>query len=398
MERWHDRSRADNWSIARKVVTVTADDKTKVAGEADPELTATVQGTLGSDTVAYTLSRAAGDAVGEYAITPDGDAEQGNYAVTYVPGTLTIEQPVAKIDLSAADVSFATSSYAYNGQEQQPVPVVKLGDAVLSPSTDYTCSYASNRNVGTATVTVTGIGAYEGTATGTFEITKAPLTVRAKNHSITYGNAPNNDGVTYEGFVGDDTAASLGGTLQYAYSYEQYGNVGNAYTITPSGLTSDNYDITFEPGTLTVSPRPVELTWANTSFTYDASPHVPTATAGGLVNGDAATVTVGDAQTGAGTYTATATSVSDSNYSLPDEKTCEFTIAKASINPTVTLEGWTYGEAAKTPVVTGNLGGGDVTYTYALQGSSVIEYGNEVPEAAGRYSVRAVVAETGNYL
>ena len=58
----------------------------------DPALTATVSGLFGDDTVEYTLSRAAGEAPGTYAITGSGDATQGNYAVTYEPGTFTIEE------------------------------------------------------------------------------------------------------------------------------------------------------------------------------------------------------------------------------------------------------------------------------------------------------------------
>ena len=77
-------------TIAPKAVTVTAEDKTKVEGEADPELTAKVEGLIGTDKVAYTLSRAKGETVGEYAITASGDAAQGNYAVTFVGAKLTI--------------------------------------------------------------------------------------------------------------------------------------------------------------------------------------------------------------------------------------------------------------------------------------------------------------------
>lgn len=72
-------------------VTVTADDKSKIPGFADPTLTATATGLIGSDTVSYSLSRAAGEAIGTYAITASGAAVQGNYAVTYMPGTFTIK-------------------------------------------------------------------------------------------------------------------------------------------------------------------------------------------------------------------------------------------------------------------------------------------------------------------
>ena len=79
-----------NVSIARKAAVVTADNKTRVVAAPDPELTATVTGLVGSDTISYTLSREAGEKVGIYTITPSGDAVQGNYTVTYQPGTLTI--------------------------------------------------------------------------------------------------------------------------------------------------------------------------------------------------------------------------------------------------------------------------------------------------------------------
>ena len=84
---------ANGWlEVTPAAVTVKADGKVKIQGRSDPPLTATVTGLFGSDTVAYTLSRAAGEAPGAYAITASGEATQGNYEVTYEPGTLTIEE------------------------------------------------------------------------------------------------------------------------------------------------------------------------------------------------------------------------------------------------------------------------------------------------------------------
>ena len=78
--------------IAQKAVTVTADDKNMTEGETEPELTATVEGTVGTDTVVYSLSRAEGKTAGKYEITVTGEASQGNYAVTFVNGTFTINE------------------------------------------------------------------------------------------------------------------------------------------------------------------------------------------------------------------------------------------------------------------------------------------------------------------
>ena len=88
----HSDSTAEslNVTIARKAVVVTADNKSRTISGEDPELTATVTGLVGSDTISYTLSREAGEDVGTYTITPSGDAEQGNYTVTYQTGIFTI--------------------------------------------------------------------------------------------------------------------------------------------------------------------------------------------------------------------------------------------------------------------------------------------------------------------
>ena len=55
-------------------------------------------------------------------------------------------------------------------------------------------------------------------------IAKVSLTVTAKDKTITYGNEPTNDGVTYDGFVNGETKSALTGDLSYTYNYQQYCN------------------------------------------------------------------------------------------------------------------------------------------------------------------------------
>lgn len=98
-------------------------------------------------------------------------------------------------------------------------------------------------------------------------ITKKDLTITANDHTIDYGEEPDNGGVTYDGFVNgenENTSNIFGGsTLTYAYN-EQADESGAPYTtsspvgkyyIIPSGLTSNNYNISFQPGTLTVNQK-----------------------------------------------------------------------------------------------------------------------------------------------
>ena len=77
-------------TVKHRKVTVTGNNGNKVYGEADPELTATVAGTVGKDKVKYTVAREAGEDVGHYSVIPTGEEIQGNYKVTYKNGDFEI--------------------------------------------------------------------------------------------------------------------------------------------------------------------------------------------------------------------------------------------------------------------------------------------------------------------
>ena len=260
----------------------------------------------------------------------------GNTRTFTMPDDSVTINAVFNAPLTASDIT--VENLTYNGSDQNVT--VKRGTTTLTPNTDYTVVYKQNdaivtpHDAGEYTAVITGAGDFGGTVNKTFTISKAPLTVTAKPKTITYGDAPANDGVTYSGFVGGEDAAVLSGTLGYTYNYSQYGNVGS-YTITPGGLTSDNYDITFSSGTLTVNPKEVGLTWGNSTFTYDGLSHVPSCTVTGMVNGDVITATVSGAKTNASNsdYTATAIELVGSkagNYVLPAVYTHSFRINQAN--------------------------------------------------------------------
>ncbi len=58
----------------------------------------------------------------------------------------------------------------YSGKAQYQSPVVKMNGITLKKGTDYKLSYKNNTKVGTATVTITGIGAFSGRVKKTFKI------------------------------------------------------------------------------------------------------------------------------------------------------------------------------------------------------------------------------------
>ncbi|MGC2873385.1 fibronectin type III domain-containing protein [Ihubacter sp. mB4P-1] len=99
-------------------------------------------------------------------------------AVNTVTGLKTgdaVEITVSKIektvvDLADAVVTISADSYAYTGKYIKPSPTVMYDGKKLKKGTDYTVSYSNNKKIGTATVTVTGIGDYSGEETLEFKI------------------------------------------------------------------------------------------------------------------------------------------------------------------------------------------------------------------------------------
>ena len=80
--------------ISPKEITVTAGNKNKIAGKADPVLTYTAKGLVGKDTLSgITVRRKAGEKVGIYPITvSQASGSNPNYRITFRKGIFTIEQ------------------------------------------------------------------------------------------------------------------------------------------------------------------------------------------------------------------------------------------------------------------------------------------------------------------
>ncbi|WP_034638371.1 MBG domain-containing protein, partial [Chitinivibrio alkaliphilus] len=99
----------------------------------------------------------------------------------------------------------------------------------------------------------------DGAPTATANITPAPLTVEADDKSKTYDGDPYTGfTVTYTGFVSGDDETDLDGSLDFSGDAVDATDVGE-YTITPEGFTSDNYEITFEDGELSIGARTLNL-------------------------------------------------------------------------------------------------------------------------------------------
>ena len=234
-------------TVQPKAVTVKADNKSTAYGEANPELTWSLQdgfSLVGQDTLNLNISTAANETSvpDSYPITlTEVEGANPNYTVTTLNGTLTVTQKT----LSDGDVTIsAIPDQTYTGQAIQPEVTVNGYSA-----DDYDVTYADNIRVGTATATVHFKGNYTGTASKTFRITPKTLTVS----SVTASNK------VYDGTTTATITASLQGvadsdsvqlTAPAADFDTKDAGTGKAVTIaaggsfTISGADAGNYTLT----------------------------------------------------------------------------------------------------------------------------------------------------------
>ena len=279
-------------TITRRPVTVTANSCQKTFGAADPAFEAETAGTLNGDKITYNISREAGEDVGNYALTPSGEEVQGNYKVTYKPGTLTIVAAQRTTELSVT---------SYNGVYDAKKHTITVNGTVAGDQVAYSYDGGKTwvtdlkeyKNVTKGSVAIqvkvtnTNYTPEETILNGTVTITPFPLVVKADDKSKVYGSddpeftATETSGV--EGKAKPDSQK-----IERTMTREAGENVGN-YKITASGETTQgNYTVTYKPGTLTITAgsRPEDRQLSVTSYNgvYDANEH--TITVNNVLDGD----------------------------------------------------------------------------------------------------------------
>ena len=383
------------FTITKKALTVKADNKQVTFGDDAPQYTVSYDGFVNNETNAVlggTLAFACDyvknqSGAGTYDITPSG-LTSSNYDITFTKGTLTVGKKALE-DGFIANIA----SLVYNGVAQEPAPVVTFNGMTLVKGTDYSVSYENNVNVGTATATVTALAnstKYSGSASKTFTITKKALTVKADNKQVTFGDDAPTYTESYDGFVNNETKAVLSGTLALTCDYVKNQTGAGTYAIKPSGLTSDNYDITFTNGTLTVGKKALNADMiaviSDMTYTGEALTPEPAVTFNGMTlvkgtdftysyqnNTKAALATAENAPTVIVTAQETSTKYSGS-------ATVKFTILQKTV-------GLKWGETTfdcddtdkqPTVTVTGLVEGDECTATVEGKGKAVGSYTAEV--------------------
>jgi filamentous hemagglutinin family protein len=270
-------------NITPAPLSITATPVIKVYGNVDPQLTYTASGLIGSDSLAGTLTRTAGENIGQYPITI-GSLNNPNYTISYTPADFTITAAALALAITADNqtrlygaVNPTFTGKITNGQ-------LKNGDTLESLGLSFSTTATPTSGVGNYPITpaITNTNYVFTGNNGTLAITPASLSVTANAVSKKFGEVDPNLTFTSSGLIGND---ALVGNL----SRESGENVGN-YAISQGSLANPNYNISYTGANFTINPVALNLAIQADSKTrlYGASNPIFTGTIaeGSLQNGD----------------------------------------------------------------------------------------------------------------
>jgi gliding motility-associated-like protein len=259
-------------TVTKAILTITAEDKSKLYGAAVPALTYKYLGLVNGDVAPSTLpaiitTALASSPVDSYPITVSAAAD-ANYTINYVPGILIVDKVPLTITAENKTKVYGTANpiltYTYSG-------LVNGDPATITWPTIITAALPNSP-----------VGAYEiipsaaidpnytiSYVNGSLTVTKAPLTITAKPHIITYNGTvyTGGNGVVPTGLAAGESISNLTGTLNYTGTSQGAKNVGS-YTIIPGGLSSPNYDINYVGDNLEIKKATLNVVAGDQSVNF----------------------------------------------------------------------------------------------------------------------------------
>ena len=406
--------------IAKLPVTVTADDISAALGAAEQTLTYTLApseaaGVFAADEAAdrveVSLSRVPGTAAGAYDIyiSVTGEGAE-NYALTLVGGTYTIRERAIELSITLP------ADLVYSGAPKAAVLTVREvgGDEIAVPA-GITLWYEGKDNAGAAYASAqapVNAGSYTvGVRIDTqdYDVSNANITVE-----MIIGRAAafiDVSGVqtqyTYTGALQrvEGGAALSHGESALVYSNNTFTSVseGDGKVVSVDAAMSCNYKAAHAEVTISVAKAAISPAVSIHGWTYGQSANGYTVTGnpgggaieavyGGTTNAGAA-FGGGQAPTEAGSYTLTVTVAETENY-LGGSASTSFTVARAALHVSVSIEGWAFGESPNGYTVSpASMRGNISSVRYEGEGYS----GSQPPTQVGSYTLTVTFAQTANY-
>lgn len=377
-------------------LTITGANASRLYGDPNPAFTGTITGLKNADNITATFGSAATatDPVGSYSITPtlvDPAAKLGNYAVTSVNGTLTVNPAPLAVSGANATRVYGDPNPAFTGT----ITGLKNADNITATfaSVATPASAVGNYPVtGTLVDTTAKLGNYAVTSTpGTLTVSAAPLTVTAGDATRIYGDANPAFGGTITGLKNSDNITAV-----YSSTATVASPVGT-YPLSASLLDPTNklgnYTVTSNNGTLTVTPAPLSVTAGNAARAYgDPNPTLG-GTIVGLKNADAITATyasIASAISVVGSYPIVPTLVDPTaklgNYTVSSNNGA-LTVNPAALTVSAANASRLYGDPnpAFTGTITGLKNNDAITATFATAATAA--------NPVGSYPIVATLAD-----
>lgn len=317
--------------IDKAPLTITADRKSKAVGEANPVLTFQYNGfqyndNLDSLTTPVTISTAAGQNSPEddYPVTVTG-ATSGNYEISFVNALLSVYNQTQTI-------TWALPSKTYGDMPFDPGAVSATGATPVYSSSDPRVAIIDENGK----IKITGAGAVYVTAAfpeanslpfttkdQLLTVDKADLEIKPANKIRTYGAADPVFTATYTGLVYGEQESDLAVKPVFQTIATVDSPVGD-YPITASSAKSANYNISYQPGNLSVQKAALTAAADNKTRMYGQENPLFTVTYTGFVNGESGNVlttqatatTIASSITSIGDYPITVSGGSAANYEI----------------------------------------------------------------------------------
>lgn len=294
-----------------------------------------------------------------------GNAGEQSHSATFTPTDTanydTVKQNIT-VQVNRAALTPSVASVAdktYDGNTST-TGTIKLEGAVLGENPTaggvfkFEDAKADENKTVNVTVTLNGswVENYElstDTLTATANIEKATVGLTWSGcDDLVYDGEPVSVTAEATGLVGDDTCTV---TVENGDKTD-----AGTYTAKATGLSNGNYKLPADvEQSYTIAPRPVELSWSESSFTYDGDEKTVTATITNLAPDDDCALTYSNnKKTEHGSYTAEVTALGNPNYTLDGgtDLTHAWSIGKAVVSFTVSGKSHIYDGEPKTATVT----------------------------------------------
>ena len=383
-------------TVTAKTLTYSGEAQELVSGSLSGTNTANCSIKYSSDGTNYTSTIPKGREAKTYTVYYKAEGDSNHKGTD----AATVEVTISAKKVDNPMITITPSSFTYDGTEKKPDVKVYDGTTEIDKS-EYTVSYSSNTNAGTATVTITDVdgGNYAVSGTGSFTIL---------SEGSTYTPPTVKSGLVYNGTEQEllTAGSTTTGTMQYSSDGKTYS------TDIPKGIDAKTYTVYYKvvgdgnhkdtsPVSLTVTigektvSSPV-ITLSESSYVYDGKAKEPTVTVkDGETEISAAEYSVSYSDNvSVGTAKVTITDKDGGNYHVSGSTTFKIVDADAEFTAPAAKTGLVYNGKAQELVTAGHTKYGTLRYS-----SDGTNYSTSIPTGtdAKTYTVYYKVDGDGNH-